>query len=111
MRRSIKLMKTLFLLLSFTFIVKSMTVSSSKPAHFYPIGTLGQPWNDKEKAEWRDSREIQRSYKDQVVQKIDKLKDRFNVSNMVPCRKTNHAIPCIVSRQRETGRPMVSHVS
>jgi hypothetical protein len=40
---------------------------------FYPIGTPGQPWTDVEKAAWYDSRRIQRSYRDEVLAKLDSL--------------------------------------
>lgn len=46
--------------------------------HYYPIGTLGQPWNDEEKMKWRNTRMIQRSYHDEVLNEIFKLKG-FNV--------------------------------
>lgn len=46
----------------------------------YPIGTPGQPWGDSEKAEWRAQQRKRRSYADEVVSKIDALRDRFDVS-------------------------------
>lgn len=52
----------------------------SSPSHFvtmaasYSIGTPGTPWGTTEKAQWRDSREIQRSYLKEVVTKIDGFK-------------------------------------
>ena len=49
-------------------------------SNHYPIGTPGQPWGDAEKAEWRSRQRKQRSYADEVVAKIDALRDRFDVS-------------------------------
>ena len=46
----------------------------------YPIGTPGQPWDDAEKAEWRASQRKLRSYADEVVARIDGLRERFDVS-------------------------------
>ena len=46
----------------------------------YPIGTPGQPWGSAEKAEWRARQRKQRSYADEVVSKIDALRDRFGVT-------------------------------
>ncbi len=43
------------------------------------IGTPGQPWGDAEKAEWRSRQRKQRSYGDDVVSRIDALRDRFNI--------------------------------
>ena len=46
---------------------------------FYPIGTKGQPWGDAEKAEWRAQQRVQRSYTDDVVTIIDRLRSAFDV--------------------------------
>eukprot|EP00550_Attheya_septentrionalis_P010421 CAMPEP_0198299568 /NCGR_PEP_ID=MMETSP1449-20131203/45256_1 /TAXON_ID=420275 /ORGANISM="Attheya septentrionalis, Strain CCMP2084" /LENGTH=329 /DNA_ID=CAMNT_0044001169 /DNA_START=63 /DNA_END=1052 /DNA_ORIENTATION=+ len=50
-------------------------------ASSYSIGTPGVAWGVAEKAEWRDSRTIQRSYQDEVVTKIHALSDRFQVAS------------------------------
>lgn len=49
-------------------------------SNFYPIGTPGTPWGDAEKAQWRTAQTKRRSYVDEVVSKIDTLRDRFDVS-------------------------------
>lgn len=41
---------------------------------FYPIGTPGQPWNDEEREQWKSQTKIQRSYKEEVVAKIEAVK-------------------------------------
>jgi len=46
---------------------------------FYPIGTPGQPWCDVEKAEWLARQRKQRSYTDEVLSVIDRLRARFDV--------------------------------
>ncbi|KAF1720895.1 M14 family metallopeptidase [Pseudoxanthomonas wuyuanensis] len=46
---------------------------------FYPIGTPGQPWGDAEKAEWRSRQTRQRSYQEDVLTVIDRLRSRFDV--------------------------------
>lgn len=46
---------------------------------FYPIGTPGQPWGEAEKQQWQAAQKMQRSYADDVVTKIDALRDRFDV--------------------------------
>jgi len=43
------------------------------------IGTPGQPWGDAEKAQWRALQKKQRSYRDEVVSKIDALSARFDI--------------------------------
>lgn len=39
----------------------------------FPIGTCGQVWGDAEKEEWRASRKVQRSYREEVVDKLQQL--------------------------------------
>ena len=34
----------------------------------FPIGTPGTPWGEAERVEWRDTRQVQRSYKEEVVE-------------------------------------------
>ncbi len=46
---------------------------------FYPIGTVGQPWGEAEKTAWRASQRVQRSYADDVVTIIDRLRADFDV--------------------------------
>ncbi|MBE2211027.1 MAG: M14 family metallocarboxypeptidase [Xanthomonadaceae bacterium] len=43
------------------------------------IGSPGQPWGDGEKAQWRSRQRKQRSYTEEVVGKIDALRDRFDI--------------------------------
>lgn len=45
----------------------------------YPIGTPGQPWGDAERAEWRSTQRPQRSYAQDVLAAIDRLRGRFDV--------------------------------
>eukprot|EP00239_Pterosperma_sp_CCMP1384_P005368 CAMPEP_0197859994 /NCGR_PEP_ID=MMETSP1438-20131217/35046_1 /TAXON_ID=1461541 /ORGANISM="Pterosperma sp., Strain CCMP1384" /LENGTH=326 /DNA_ID=CAMNT_0043476693 /DNA_START=249 /DNA_END=1229 /DNA_ORIENTATION=- len=45
----------------------------------FPIGTPGKPWGAEERAEWFSTREVKRSYKTEVVEKIEALKDRYEV--------------------------------
>ena len=48
--------------------------------HFYRIGTPNVPWGDSERAAWlADVGVIQRSYADEVLAKLETLKDRFDV--------------------------------
>ncbi|MEQ8278536.1 MAG: M14 family zinc carboxypeptidase [Deltaproteobacteria bacterium] len=46
---------------------------------FHPIGTPGVPWTQVEKDRWRSERSVQRSYRDEVLVKIDALKGPFEV--------------------------------
>ena len=46
---------------------------------FHPIGTPGQPWGPAEKAAWRAQQIRRRSYADDVVAVIERLRARFDV--------------------------------
>ncbi|MCU0701726.1 MAG: M14 family metallocarboxypeptidase, partial [Myxococcaceae bacterium] len=50
--------------------------SSSWP---FPIGTPGTPWTDAERAQWRASVAKRRSYADDVLPVVERLKARFEV--------------------------------
>ncbi|HJU26976.1 MAG TPA: M14 family metallocarboxypeptidase [Rhodanobacteraceae bacterium] len=45
----------------------------------YPIGTSGRPWGDAEKAEWLARQRKQRSYADEVLGPIERLRAQFDV--------------------------------
>ncbi|MCR9243906.1 MAG: M14 family metallocarboxypeptidase [bacterium] len=47
---------------------------------FYPIGIPGEPWTDADKAAWFAQQTHKRSYAEQVLAKIDSLRDRFEVT-------------------------------
>ena len=49
------------------------------PPETYPIGTPGQPWGAAERAAWRARQARQRSYADDVLMAVDRLRDRFDV--------------------------------
>lgn len=51
-----------------------MTIES-----FYPVGTPGQAWGEAEKARWRARQRKQRSYADEVLRMVDRLRPRFDV--------------------------------
>lgn len=39
----------------------------------YPIGTPGQPWGEAEKAQWQSLQRVKRSYKEEVLDKLEKI--------------------------------------
>lgn len=45
----------------------------------YPIGTPGQPWGVAEKTEWRSRQRRRRSYADEVLKEVERLRPRFDV--------------------------------
>ena len=46
---------------------------------FYPIGTPGTPWGESERAQWRSRQVRRRSYTDDVLSAIERLRARFDV--------------------------------
>ncbi len=50
---------------------------TTNPVH--PTGTPGQPWGDAERALWLSRQVRQRSYVDDVVVRVDRLRGRFGV--------------------------------
>lgn len=46
---------------------------------FYPIGTPGEPWTDVDKAQWFASCTIQRSYRADVLTRLEALDDAYQV--------------------------------
>lgn len=50
------------------------------PNPAYPIGTPGQAWGDAEKAEWRARQTRSRSYAEDVLRAIDRLRTRFDAA-------------------------------
>ena len=49
-------------------------------AAFYPIGTPGQAWGALERAQWLAQQQVQRSYAEEVLVKVDGLRERFDVT-------------------------------
>lgn len=49
-------------------------------AAFYPIGTPGQAWGALERAQWLAQQQVQRSYAEEVLVKVDALRERFDVT-------------------------------
>ncbi len=75
----------------------------------YPIGQPGQPWGEKERLAWRESRQIQRSYQEQVVTKIQSLGDRFTISQYGALSYDLERFPlyCLKSPQWQDDKPTV----
>ena len=49
-------------------------------SHFYATGRPGQPWGTVERAQWRARQLRQRSYADDVLGAVERLRERFDVS-------------------------------
>ena len=68
---------------------------------FYPIGTPGQSWGDAEKAEWLTRQRKQRSYADEVLSAIDRLRPRFDVTQYGKLDYPPDSYPLFALKNRE----------
>ena len=87
------------------------TATSGAP-HFYRIGTTGQPWGDAERAAWlADVGVVQRSYADEVLAKLESLKDRFDVVQYGALSQdpSRYPLQCIKTKgfDSKNGKPCV----
>ncbi|MFK7738929.1 MAG: M14 family metallocarboxypeptidase [Planctomycetota bacterium] len=82
-------------------------------ARFYPIGTPLQPWTDADKATWLAQRKQLRSYRDEVLQKLDHIKEgageHFEIARYGALSIDAERFPLFAatSRNPQNGRPWV----
>ncbi len=76
---------------------------------FYPIGTPGQAWGAAELAQWRARQVRQRSYADDVLSRIELLRERFDVSAYGEVAYADERFPLLAIRSRnwQPGLPCV----
>ncbi len=80
-----------------------------KSGYIYPIGTPGQPWNEEERKAWLATQEVKRSYQDEVVSKIDALRERFDVEQYGALSYNEARFPlfCIKTHNWDSTKPVV----
>ncbi|MHA7589527.1 M14 family metallopeptidase [Vibrio harveyi] len=80
-----------------------------KSGYTYPIGTPGQSWGEAERKAWREQRDVKRSYQEEVVIKIDALRDRFDVEQYGALSYDEARFPlfCIKTRNWDAAKPVV----
>ena len=74
-----------------------------KPTHHgtaYPIGTPGQPWGDAERAQWRERQIRQRSYANDVLRRVEPLRERFDVEQYGELAYGTERFPLLAVRSR-----------
>ena len=76
---------------------------------FYPLGTPGQPWGPAERAQWRARQLRQRSYADDVLAVVERLRERFDVETYgeVVYGDEHFALRAIRSRHWNAALPTV----
>lgn len=80
-----------------------------KSGYTYPIGTPGQPWGEAERKAWCEQRDVKRSYQEEVVTKIDTLRERFDVEQYGALSYDEARFPlfCIKTRNWDAAKPVV----
>lgn len=75
----------------------------------YPIGTLGKPWGQNEKQQWKARQTIKRSYQQEVVSKIESLRQRFNVEQygVLPYDQQRYPLFVVTSKNWQQNKPVV----
>ena len=69
-------------------------------SYFYPIGTPGQAWGAAERDHWRARQLRQRSYADDVLARIDHLRERFDVVPYGEVAYADERFPLFAIRSR-----------
>jgi hypothetical protein len=68
---------------------------------FFPIGIAGQPWGAAELAQWRARQVRQRSYADDVLNRVERLRERFDVSSYGELTYAGEHFPLMAARSRD----------
>jgi len=66
----------------------------------YPIGTPGKKWGDTEKAEWLSRQSVKRSYKQEVLRKLEPLGQDYDVEQYGALPISAESYPLYVIRTR-----------
>jgi len=75
----------------------------------YPIGTPGKKWGEDERATWLAAQSIQRSYTEEVLFKLEALKDHFELKqyDALSCSPERYPLHLVKSRHHDPGKPDV----
>jgi len=76
-------------------------------AQTYPIGVPGKKWGADEKAAWLAKQRIRRTYKEEVLVKLEALKDRFEMIQYgaLSCSPGRYPLYLVKTRQWNAARP------
>ncbi|ADO47955.1 M14 family metallopeptidase [[Enterobacter] lignolyticus] len=67
---------------------------------FYPIGTPGQPWTEREKQLWQQSQTRSRSYKNDVLDVLEQLKHRYEIVQYGELRYGDDRYPLMAAKSK-----------
>ena len=66
----------------------------------YPIGTPGKKWGMAEKVQWLERQSIHRSYAEEVLEKLDALRHRFDFEQYGALSQATERYPLFIARSR-----------
>ena len=69
-------------------------------SYFYPIGSPGIPWGSAERAQWRARQLRQRSYADDVLAGVERLRSRFDALSYGELAYAGERYPLLALRSR-----------
>lgn len=74
----------------------------------YPIGTPGKAWGEEEKSQWLSQQEIRRSYKTDVLSKLEALDQKFDLQqySALSCDRDRYPLFIARSRQWDSSKPV-----
>lgn len=75
----------------------------------YHIGTPGIKWGEAEKKEWLAEQEIRREYSDEVLPKLDAIRERFDVEQYGALPISSDRYPLFVAKSRNwsSSKPVI----
>lgn len=75
----------------------------------YSIGTQGQKWGETEKAQWFSAQQVKRSYKEQVLDKLETLKSQFQIKQYgsLPIDSDKYPIYATTNKNWQSGKPTI----
>lgn len=78
----------------------------------YPIGTPGVAWEEKEKSQWLEQQDRKRTYEEDVLSRIEPLKERYDVEqygvlDYEPATGKNYPLFVVKTRNWSTAKPVV----
>ena len=83
---------------------------AAQAAHFYPVGTAGSPWGQLERAAWlAHVGTAKRSYAEEVLAKLEPLKQAFDVEQYGALCQDPERYPlfCVKTRAWDSNKPSV----
>ena len=86
-----------------------MSTSANAAAAFYHIGTPGKPWGDDDRRKWLEHTTVHRSYHEEVVQKLEALRDRYDVTmyGALSLDEKRYPLYAVKTRNWDSAKPCV----